>query len=637
MECLYDNTQGTPAEEFNLEETIEVIEDVKNNDESNITSGPILGLELEGQEASNYPLLAQPIELSVGTRFSSWIIAEHYLKEYGRQKGFVVNRYRVEYSKSSADPNNRIVKKRTFACENAGRYKPNKTRPIEQQRNKGSKKTNCKWHINLSKPESNGFIHITFVYLEHNHTINADNTRFATSFRKFDNEIMSQIEHAVVHGHCDAHTIRNLLQPLFPNQLFLTQDLSNAIQKIKREKKVAGSDASQLLKFLLKQQKDEPTMVVQPLINVDSNRLCAGMQSTQRVESINAVVHKAVASSSSMADVVEALDSRMQKEALNKSFIAWKYNTTVYHQPFVIESFFSKINSEIKKYFSPRIVEEIHKQMCESILYRCERIDIDEAFAFDDDQLYQDDLAKNSMDQMDLDITSEAEIIKNNEDCYDYRQLMVENQDAVFHILLMSARWLQDNAWENIESLYNEPFISAGGHKSQNTTLQGFIPRHYKNVQEVQVRHQMQKKMEYGRIMGHFKKALNYSIEENDQKNLDNLILSYIANKEKQRENTQLAVIEGHQTSDDIVKLSDGRVYNASDIKDPLAHRGKGRPPTKRLRAFNEETNKAGTSRRQQINVGYEKNEKNNVGERKCGLCHKTGHYAPKCPGKENV
>ncbi|PKC52611.1 hypothetical protein RhiirA1_404846 [Rhizophagus irregularis] len=145
----------------------------------------------------------------------------------------------------------------------------------------------------------------------------------------------------------------------------------------------------------------------------------------------------------------------------------------------------------------------------------------------------------------------------------------------------MSAKWLQDNAWENIESLYNEPFISAGGHKSQNTTLQGFIPRHYNNVQEVQVRHQMQKKMEYGRIMGYFKKALNYSIEENDQKNLDNLILSYIANKEKQRENTQLAVIEGHQTSDDIVKLSDGRVYNASDIKDPLAHRGKGRPPTK--------------------------------------------------------
>ncbi|RGB23200.1 hypothetical protein C1646_774863 [Rhizophagus diaphanus] len=77
--------------------------------------------------------------------------------------------------------------------------------------------------------------------------------------------------------------------------------------------------------------------------------------------------------------------------------------------------------------------------------------------------------------------------------------------------------------------------------------------------------------MEYGRIMGHFKKALNYSIEENDQKNLNNLILPYIANKENQH-------AEGYQTSDDI------------------------------------ETNKAGTNKRQQINVGYEKNEKNNIG-----------------------
>jgi hypothetical protein len=61
---------------------------------------------------------------------------------------------------------------------------------------------------------------------------------------------------------------------LFPNQLFLTQDLSNAIQKIKREKKVNASDASQLLKFLLNQQKEDPTMFIQPLINKDSNRLC---------------------------------------------------------------------------------------------------------------------------------------------------------------------------------------------------------------------------------------------------------------------------------------------------------------------------------------------------------------------------
>jgi hypothetical protein len=166
-----------------------------------------------------------------------------------------------------------MVKKRTLACENSGKYKAVKTKPIDQQRNKGSKKTNCKWHVNLSRPKDAHFIHINSVHLEHNHTIIADNKRFAAPLRKFDNDIINEIEHAVVYGHCNAHTIRNLLQPKFPDQLLLTQDILNAIQKIKREKRVIGSDASHLLTFLLNQQKDEPTMVVQPLINVDSNCL----------------------------------------------------------------------------------------------------------------------------------------------------------------------------------------------------------------------------------------------------------------------------------------------------------------------------------------------------------------------------
>ena len=84
---------------------------------------------------------------------------------------------------------------------------------------------------------------------------------------------MKEIEHAVVYGRCDAYTIRNLLQPLFPEQLFLTQDLSNAIQKIKRKHQITGSDASHLLKFLLKKQKEDPVMFVQLLINADSDRL----------------------------------------------------------------------------------------------------------------------------------------------------------------------------------------------------------------------------------------------------------------------------------------------------------------------------------------------------------------------------
>ena len=88
-----------------------------------------------------------------------------------------------------------------------------------------------------------------------------------------------------------------------------------------------------------------------------------------------------------MAEVVEFLDSQMQKEDLNKSFMTWKYKSTTFHQPFVVENFFSNINGLIKKYLSPHIVEVIHKQMCESVFYKCEMITLENTIIFNDDQM----------------------------------------------------------------------------------------------------------------------------------------------------------------------------------------------------------------------------------------------------------
>ena len=50
-----------------------------------IPEGIVLGSELENLDPGKYPLLnTYSIELTVGSRFSSWEIAEYYLKEYGR-------------------------------------------------------------------------------------------------------------------------------------------------------------------------------------------------------------------------------------------------------------------------------------------------------------------------------------------------------------------------------------------------------------------------------------------------------------------------------------------------------------------------------------------------------------------------
>ncbi|CAB4384381.1 unnamed protein product [Rhizophagus irregularis] len=67
------------------------------------------------------------------------------------------------------------------------------------------------------------------------------------------------LEFYVVYGRCDAGTIRNLLQPKYPDCIFLTQDLGNAIQKIKQEKGLNNlGDAASLLMRLLELQADDP-------------------------------------------------------------------------------------------------------------------------------------------------------------------------------------------------------------------------------------------------------------------------------------------------------------------------------------------------------------------------------------------
>ncbi|CAB5381170.1 unnamed protein product [Rhizophagus irregularis] len=75
---------------------------------------------------------------------------------------------------------------------------------IEQQHNKGSKKTDCKWHVNLSKPKNTNFVHITFIHPDHNHELLVDNAIFAAAFRRFDISIMKEIEYAIVFIECNS-------------------------------------------------------------------------------------------------------------------------------------------------------------------------------------------------------------------------------------------------------------------------------------------------------------------------------------------------------------------------------------------------------------------------------------------------
>jgi len=85
--------------------------------------------------------------------------------------------------------------------------------------------------------------------------------------------------------------------------------------------------------------------------------------------------------------------------------------------------------------------------------------------------------------------------------CRHYFKLMIENSNALFHLMLMPMRWLKDEVWDGADLILQEPFIGTSSKNLKQTDIchqTNFIPKHYDNIQEVQVHQHIQKKIEYG-------------------------------------------------------------------------------------------------------------------------------------------
>ena len=544
---------------------VESVIEYDSNDEElvNDVAKGILGSEFRDYVGS-FPLINTSIEIGVGTKFHSMEIAIHFIEQYALQNNFALFKHKSE---KFADG---TCRKRVLKCDLGGRYIEKLSRPtLGKEKGKGSKKQGCMWQINVNRQINSPIATVTSFNNEHNHEISIETVKFATAYKNFPDEIMEQIEFYVIHGRCDAGTIRNLLQPKYSDCVFLTQDLGNAIQKIKREKGLNLGDAASLLMKLLELQANNPAWFVKPLIDDTSNRLVgifwmspeqrerwfkfydiiihdntartnkynyplslfilidnhnksrlaaqaflqderqetyewlfrcclkaceippltfitdgdpaviaaisivfpetrhmqclyhlyqnfsknlhsclgkslyqdflkdfkviqrshcesvferrsqgisekyeaekkyittmllnrkhtwvkcftsrhftAGTQSTQRVESENALIKKAVQSSFSLLQVQESLENRLEFESINNRYSIWKASTLQYTQPFVIQTFFSSIDSIIKKYLTQPIHDAHYKQMCQSVCYRAHPVPFSDISISDDD------------------------------------------------------------------------------------------------------------------------------------------------------------------------------------------------------------------------------------------------------------
>ena len=71
-------------------------------------------MKAEPFDITNHTKL-EPLDLSVDHRFDTWVVAENTIKEFEKCNGFVINRYRVEYSKNQlSDSDEKLVKKESM-------------------------------------------------------------------------------------------------------------------------------------------------------------------------------------------------------------------------------------------------------------------------------------------------------------------------------------------------------------------------------------------------------------------------------------------------------------------------------------------------------------------------------------------
>ncbi|PKC54311.1 hypothetical protein RhiirA1_477567 [Rhizophagus irregularis] len=190
--------------------------------------------------------------LTLGQTFQTWDEAEKFLNDYALEKGFSIRRKRTE------NDDNKILRKISWECCCAGNYQPKKILNPNDQRNRQSKATGCKWRVNGNLPKNSLRISFTTVVDEHNHQMIPSPSTNIAKYRKLGEDMIQFIDFCVQNGTTGAQTIVRLLRGKFPGRKIHQKNLYNAIQASK--KKLASRiefDASDLMKFLYSQQTDD--------------------------------------------------------------------------------------------------------------------------------------------------------------------------------------------------------------------------------------------------------------------------------------------------------------------------------------------------------------------------------------------
>ena len=95
----------------------------------------------------------------------------------------------------------------------------------------------------------------------------------------------------------------------------------------------------------------------------------AGIQSTQSVESFNAIIKKALNSASTLCDVEKAIDKRHEQESQYCKLVDLKSQQTTVGLPHLFSQFFSNVDTVLVYFLTPLVLSWQRFQISQSFTY----------------------------------------------------------------------------------------------------------------------------------------------------------------------------------------------------------------------------------------------------------------------------
>ncbi|CAB4476558.1 unnamed protein product [Rhizophagus irregularis] len=504
-------------------------------------------------------------DISLDTTFLSWEEVEDFLKDYGQSNGFAITKYRMEKNRSM-----QLITKRTFVCEFGGKFKSKKLESALQagkQRNIRTKKCQCPWHINFTFPERATCITVSLFANQHNHELRPDAFEFSSKYRKFTKEMIDEIEIMTRYGNLSITLQRNLLKARFPKMNCSDSDLSNAIQKFKSlDRSNMHNDASDLLINLVQKKQEDPQFFVKFELDND-NRLTPGIESTSRVEGMNAIIKKTVRSNSTLCHLVDSLSERLTSE------LQWKRSATTNSILLSTgDDLFPSITEILEKYLIINIATTIKEEMSQCLYLQATIISFSEVDFIQDQEMEEHD-----------------GFIEDN-----YNVQMIKLQSIIdeigFHISMIPERWYQD-AYQGMDLSQENNLVFAyekgttDNADSDNILLlrkEITIPKCAPILKKA-----IDKKTKYGRLWGMAREATLLALESNDNE-MEVLLKEYI-NKRKRQRGLNLVNnddnIQEEQSDNNTLINEEYEHHELKNIQNPLRIKIKGRPSTKRFKS----------------------------------------------------